>query len=386
MRASLPAIAMLVLVGLAAVTPRPAGGQAFEVWAADQNGNVIYVLDREGATLRTIDVAAVAGGRRPHTIARSHDGRELFAANTVSNQASVHRLPGGELVTRIDGVGKAPHAVHPHPHDPNRAYVCNIAAQGADSAGNRDLGETVTELVRGGDGVWRVARRIDLRAEPALADTTLFPSRRPVMAGFSADGNKLLLTLFHGGVAVVDLAAWRVVRTWGSDAIRRHATATQHSLDGRELYVTAGADQTSWLYVFDVSGEPRLVASHDLAAWGRDAHGLAIRPGTRELWVVHRASGTATVHSLDSLRVRHTPGVVSLGQEIPDLIEFSPDGTRGYVTLRGPNPAPTIPFPLAGKTPGVAILDAAARTLLRVVPLGDAQQSDFHGIAVVPRP
>lgn len=386
MRPSRSLLATLAVLVLAATTPVPGSGQGFEVWAADQNGNVIYILDRDGAVLRAIDVAAVAGGRRPHTIARSHDGHELFVANTVSNQASVHRLPGGELVTRIDGVGKAPHAVHPHPRDPDRAYVCNIAAQGVDSAGNRDMGETVTELVRGGDGVWRVARRIDLRAEPGLADTTLFPSRRPVMAGFTADGSKLLLTLFHGGVAVVDLAAWRVVRTWGSDTIRRHATATAHSPDGRELYVTAGADQASWLYVFDVSGEPRLVASHDLAVWGRDAHGLAIRPGTRELWVVHRASGTVTVHPLDSLRARHTPAVVPLGQEIPDLIEFSPDGARGYVTLRGPHPAPTIPFPLAGKTPGVAILDAAARTLVRVVPLGDAQQSDFHGIAVIPRP
>jgi DNA-binding beta-propeller fold protein YncE len=384
MRASRSVVAFLAVTGLGVATTRTADGQAFEVWAADQNGNVIYVLDRDGSVLRAIDVAAVAGGRRPHTIARSHDGRQLFAANTVSNQASVHRLPGGELVTRIEEVGKAPHAVHPHPRDPDRAYVCNIAVQGTDSAGNRDLGESVTELVRGAGGTWRVSRRLDLKVEAALGDSMMFPSRRPVMAGFTADGGKLLLTLFHGGIAVVDLAAWRVVRAWGADAIRRHATATTHSPDGRELYVTAGADQASWLYVFDVSGDPRLVASHDLAAWGRDAHGLAIRPGARELWVVHRASGTVTVHPLDSLRVRHTPAVVALGQEIPDLIEFSPDGGRAYVTLRGPNPAPTIPFPLAGKTPGVAILDAATRALVRVVPLGDGQQSDFHGIAVIP--
>jgi hypothetical protein len=75
--------------------------------------------------------------------------------------------------------------------------------------------------------------------------------------------------------------------------------------------------------------------------------------------------------------------VLSLNGEIGDLIEFSPDGARAFITLRGPRPAPTIPFPLAGRTPGVAFVDAARREVKRVVPLGDSAQSDFHGIAVV---
>ncbi len=376
-RVVLPLCFVLVL----AERPTPA---AFEVWAADQNGNDIYRLDPDGAVLGTIDVEAAAGAKRPHTLHRSHDGTQFFMANTAANQATIHALPTGALVARIDAVGKAPHAVHPHPSDPRRAYVCNIAAQARDSAGKPDLGETITELIRDAGGTWTVGRRLDLRADPALADTTKFPSRRPVMAAFTTDGTKMLVTLFHGGVAVVDLASWRVVRAWGADSVARHGTITVTSADGREVYVTAGSATTSWLYVFDVSGEPALRAAHDLSAWGKDAHGAAIRPGTRELWVVHRASGTVTIHPLDRIRAAHTPAVVTIGTEIPDLIEFAPDGSRAYLTLRGPNPAPTIPFPLAGKTPGVAIVDAAARSLWKVVPLGDAQQSDFHGVAVIP--
>lgn len=356
---------------------------AFEVWAADQNGNTIYRLDAAGTVLGSVDVKAQVGGERPHTIHVSQDGRWLFAAQMVSNQATVHELPSGTPVAVIDTVGKSPHAVQPHPTDPARAYVSNIAPQARDAAGRPDRGESITELTRGTDGRWVVSRRLDLRAAPALADSARFPSRRPVLVGFSADGTTMLVTLFHGGAAVVDLQAWRVVDAWGAERMPAHSTVATASPDRRELYVTSGSATTSWLYVFDVSGPPRLVASHDLARWGQDAHGAAVHPNGRELWVVHRASGTITVHPMDRLRTTHEPGVVSLGGEIPDLIEFGPDGRYAFVTLRGPKPAPTIPFPLAGKTPGVAIVDAAARALVKVVPLGDAGESDFHGIAIV---
>lgn len=376
--ASLPAL-------LVACRPAESPSPDYRVWAADQSGNVVHVLDPDGRQVQAVDLAASVGADRPHTLYLGRDRQLLFFANTVSNQAAVHRAEDGALLSVVEGVGKAPHAVQPHPDDARRAYVSNIAPRAADAEGRPDAGETLLELVRGPEDGWRAARRLDLTAEEALADSGRFPSWRPVVVGFGADGRHALVTLFDGGVAALDLEEWRVVDAWGNDRVHRHATLAVASPDRREVYVTGGSAEEAWLYVFDTSGRPELVAAHDLSAWGRDAHGAAVDPGRRELWVTHRASGTVTVHGLSDLRSDGTPvAVLDLEGETPDLIEISPDGLRAYVTLRGPNPAPTIPFPLAGRTPGVAVIDVPGRSLLEVIPLGDPEASDFHGVAVVP--
>jgi DNA-binding beta-propeller fold protein YncE len=362
-----------------------AASPPYQVWVADQNANRIYVLDPGGTVVREVELSA-AGGQRPHVAVASPGADLVFVANTVSNSVSVHRASDGAVVAVVERVGKAPHAAQPHPKEPDKIYVCNIAPQAKDEKGEPDAGETITEIVRA-EGGWQIGRRLDLAAAPALTDPARFPSRRPVLVGFSADGRYLLVSLFHGGAAAVDLAAWRVTRAWGSDEVRRHATVVTPSPDGGELYVTAGDRESSWLYVFDAEGEPRLAASHDLSAFGKDAHGAAVDPVRRELWVVHRASDNATVHPLAELRSKeHVPATVDFVGHAPDLIEIAPDGSRAYVTLRGPEPAPTIPFPLAGKTPGVAILDVPGRKLWKKVELGDPVKGDFHGVAIVRTP
>lgn len=353
----------------------------YRVWAADQNQDAIFVLAPDGELLERMDLAAV-GAERPHTIHPDPSGALILSANTVSNQASIHSSTDGEILAVVAAVGKLPHAVQPHPDDPDRAFVSNIGPR-EEEDGTADRGETITEIRRAGDGDWEVSRTLDLVGAPALADEEIYPSRRPVLVGFSADGGTMLVTLFDGGVAAVDLEAWEVTRGWGPEEVIRHATVVVPSPDREELYVTAGGETESWLYVFDVTGEPELVASHDLADWGRDAHGAAVNRHGEELWVTHRASGTLTIHPLGSLQEPHEPESLELAGETPDLVEISPDGQRAFVTLRGPDPAPTIPFPLTGQTPGVAIVDVPARQLVDVVPLGDPEHSDFHGLAIV---
>jgi len=51
----------------------------------------------------------------------------------------------------------------------------------------------------------------------------------------------------------------------------------------------------------------------------------------------------------------------------PDLIVLSPDSRRAYVTLRGPKPAPTMPYATVGETPEEGVVDVASRTLLPIV-------------------
>jgi hypothetical protein len=136
--------------------------------------------------------------------------------------------------------------------------------------------------------------------------------------------------------------------------------------------------------VFDMAGtEPRLVRAHNLSAIGQDAHGLAVDYVRGDLWVVHRVSSNVTVHPLATIReAGHGFTTIPFVGKTPDLIAFSPDVRRAYVTLRGPRPAPTIPHATVGETPGVAILDVEGRSLVRVVRIGNQESGDFHGVFV----
>ena len=373
-------IACLVLQPLA-------GQRPVEVWAADQNGNLLYVLDSEGRVLRTVDSTTLGNARRPHMLWGVAGDPYVYSANTVSNSVTVLDRAGGAVRAVIAPVGKSPHAAQPNPARPDRVYVTNIGPRATGPDGGQDKGETITEIVRepGAAGpTWRVARSLDLKADPVLGDTTKFPSRRPVCVGFSRDGRVMLVTLFNGGLAVVDLDQWKVSRAWGRAEVAQYGCGFAPSPDGAELYVTAGDMHASWLYVFDVSGrDPQLVRTHNLSATGQDAHGAVVDAARRELWIAHRVSSNVTIHSLATLRsADHRYATIAFVGTTPDLIGLSPDGSRAFVTLRGPKPAPTIPHATVGETPGIAILDVPGRRLLRVVKLGDQQAGDFHGIFV----
>lgn len=359
--------------------------QDFEVWAADQNLNLLYVLDGDGEVLRTIDGAGLGGAERPHMLWGVPHDPYVYSANTVSASVTVLDRETGDVLFVVESVGKLPHAAQPNPLRPENVYVFNIGPQVMGDDGVPDRGETISEIRRTADGMtWERGRFLDLKADPALADTALFPSRRPVCGGFSQDGRHMLVTLFDGGLAAVDLDEWSVSKAWGNDQIARHGCGFASSPAGGELYVTAGDMHSSWLYVFDVSGsEPTLLVSHNLSEAGQDAHGVYVDLSREELWIVHRVSDNVTIHPLETIR---EPGhafetIEGIG-ETPDLVAFSPDGGRAYVTLRGPNPAPTIPHATVGDTPGVTIIDVASREVVRVVPLGDQEDADFHGIFV----
>jgi len=377
---------MVTLAWLLLVVGQPLAQQtspSYEVWAVDQNGNTLYVLDSDGKVLRTIGGATLGDAKRPHMLWGVPRDAYVYSANTVSNSVTVLSNKDGGVKAIIAGVGKSPHAAQPNPHYPDRVYVSNIAPQAAGADGKPDRGETITEMVRTAGPTWEITRFLDLKAAPALADANLYPSRRPVCVGFSKDGRYMLATLFNGGLAVVDLQAWHVVKGWGKNDIAENGCGFAASPSGDELYVTAGNQQSSWLYVFDVAGEPKLVMTHNLSKLGQDAHGVAVDRASNTLWMAHRVSSSVTVHPLATIRhADHQPSLIAFVGKTPDLLVVSPDGRRAYVTLRGPKPAPTMPHATVGETPGVGILDIASRKLLTVVKLGDQETADFHGIFI----
>src|SRR6266705_1839104 len=156
-----------------------------------------------------------------------------YSAHTVSNSITVLSGKDGAVKAVIAGVGKSPHAAQPHPKQPDRIYVSNIAPQEAKD-GKPDRGETITELVRTAGPRWEISRFLDLKAAPALADATRYPSRRPVCVGFSQDGRYMLVTLFNGGLAVVDLHAWNVMKGWGKQDIAENGCGFAGSPAGEE--------------------------------------------------------------------------------------------------------------------------------------------------------
>jgi YVTN family beta-propeller protein len=340
-------------------------------------------LDPEGKTLKTIDGKTLGDAKRPHMLWGVPKDRYVYVTSTVSNSVTVLDGKDGAVKAVIPGVGKAPHAAQPSPSHPERVYVSNIGPQAAAPDGKPDRGETITEIVRRNGSKWEIARFLDLKAAPALADTKLYPSRRPVCVGFSKDGRYMLATLFNGGLAVIDLQKWTVAKGWGKNEIAENGCGFAASRSGEELYVTAGNEKSSWLYVFDVAGEPKLIATHDLSKFGRDSHGIAIDASRNALWIVHRVSSNITIHPLGTIRKPgQQPTVIAFVGKTPDLIMFAPDHSLAYVTLRGPKPAPTIPHATVGETPGIGIIDVTNRKLLRVVKLGDQVNADFHGIFV----
>jgi YVTN family beta-propeller protein len=359
----------------------------YVVWAMDQNADDLYVLDPNGNILEILDRETLGGAERAHMLWGIPPDPYIYSANSVSGTVTVLNGQNTSVAAVIRDVGKLPHAAQPNPVRPDHIYVSNIGPQGIDEHGNPDKGETIAEIIRrdGPDGnTWEVTRFLDLKADPLLADDNRFPSRRPVCAGFTPDGNGMLVTLFNGGLALVDLQEWRVSRAWGRDQIAEHGCGFADSPDGTELYVTAGGMHSSWLYVFEFTDEgPELAASHNLSRVGMDAHGVWVDSNRNELWVVHRVSDNATIHPLDVIRDEgHAFEVMEFIGRTPDLITMSPDNDRAFITLRGPNPAPTIPHDIVGERPGISIIDVEKRELIDVIYLGDPEWGDFHGIFI----
>lgn len=359
----------------------------YVIWASDQNADDLYILDPDGGVIDIIDRETLGGAERSHMLWGVKDDPYVYSANSVSGSVTVLDSRTSRVAAVIENVGKLPHAAQPNPARPDHIYVANIGPQATDEDGNPDTGETIAEIIRTEteDGyVWEVSRMLDLKAAPALADDNLFPSRRPVCAGFTPDGSAMLMTLFNGGLAVIDLDAFEVTKAWGRDEIAEHGCGFAESPNPGEVYVTAGGQFSSWLYVFEFTDEgPELVASHNLSQTGHDAHGAWVDTERNELWVVHRVSDNATIHPLDEIRNEgHEFEVMDFVGRTPDLITMSRDNSRAFITLRGPNPAPTIPHDIVGERPGISIIDVATREIIEVVHLGDPEGGDFHGIFI----
>ncbi len=107
MHRSLSAAFAATLLAAASFTGPQAG--RYDVWALDQNGNLLYVLDPEGAVLRAADSVELGNARRPHMLVGVPGDGFVYSANTVSHSVTVLDRATGQVRTVIPAVGKLPH-------------------------------------------------------------------------------------------------------------------------------------------------------------------------------------------------------------------------------------------------------------------------------------
>jgi DNA-binding beta-propeller fold protein YncE len=392
------------LLALAAPPAAPARAQApaqdYEIWALDQGAEVnrihIYSSDLEEVDVidferdvRTEPSEEHPTGQRlvdtPHMIDFTSDHAYAFVASTRTGNVTVIRT-ADRAVLDVIPTGATAHMAAVLPDD-SAVWVANIGAR------------TLTEITIDAEAeAFAVGRTLDFTQTAEWQEAFgpesgwAFPAPGPVCHQYTADSRYAYVTFgpAQGGLFVVDLQGEsgqpEVERAFPVDEVKANCGVAL-SADGSKMYANFGlasqdaVNQGEW-YVFDT-------ATHELVqtdrSGGGDAHGVRVTPDGSELWMINRQTSdgvvidTATDEVIDTLE--------GFG-ESPDILDFSPDGTRAFITLRGPNPRSggSAVHPIAGDTPGFAVVDVATRELVEIVQpaldLDDYASSDVHGIGV----
>ncbi|MEE9371875.1 MAG: hypothetical protein V3V00_02380 [Saprospiraceae bacterium] len=347
-----------------AVTPDPVGFP-FELWVTDQGLNNVTVLD--GNTMETKEVIdiALAGGSKPHMVLFSPDFRFAYVACVGGEGATVIIRTSDYSVITTLATGKSSHASIPS-WDGARVWVASI--------GEKILREI---MVDADNESFTISRELDLAA--ALPDLEQYPASKPICHMFTYDNKSCYVTLGGGGLAVVDVASMQVTKSYPVSQIKPAGCGLVNGPPGSNvMFANSGTSGTGNFYMFN-SVSHDILATMDTGADGLDAHGVSITPNGRELWMINRHSDNIRIFDLRSMQFTET--IQNTG-DAPDLIFFSPQGDRAFITTRGD--ARTGPHANSGTNPGVLVIDVATKTPMGVTPIGSLSESDPHGIGLFP--
>ncbi|MGH9457620.1 MAG: hypothetical protein ACRD2J_08280 [Thermoanaerobaculia bacterium] len=221
----------------------------------------------------------------------------LLVANKSDDTLDVLDLASGETVARLE-TGHAPHEVAVSP-DGTLAVVANY--------GDRtDPGSTLTV--------------IDLSGPKIVRTISLAPHQRPHGVAW-IDGERLAVTTEGSRhLLVVDVARGEIVDAIPTGENVSHMVAIDPELH-RAFVANIGSGSVT---AIDLSSGRKL---RDIET-GEGAEGIALRPGTNEIWVTNRAADTISILDGKSLQVvlrREAKG-------FPIRIAFTPDGSRALVS------------------------------------------------------
>lgn len=430
-RSALSAVAILAFsFGLAAATA-PAGHGAgttanHEVWMVDQSdttadgGGTLYIYQGDElagqapstATPEVIDLGGAARSlclastgtapRRPHMMlfnaSHTHAVIAFVATGHVLFMDGVTRAPVGCV-----DVGVQAHAAMPSP-DESYVIVSNQNGRLVQRIGTDYATNTFTL----DDAATLNLATCTTPSGALCQDPVLRPDNAPICpAALTGDG-LFVQTLRGGGLFVIDATATPVAIVGEYDRATVHPSGCGGVEQDGDVYFNSGGASGGMLhadlYRLPMSAfsstpnapntpAPTLVFSQD--GGFVDSHGMALVDGGRFLWVGDRAANKVVVVNTDRARVVNEiplAGPVS-SDPAPDLMDASPNGTRVYLSLRGPNPLsgndPAFNNAV-GSTPGIGIMrvsqDGSTGSLQAVARIshvvGGVERADPHAIAV----
>lgn len=282
----------------------------------------IAQLVRRAAATTAVLACGAAGHAQTATPAAAAPATvdRLLVLNKSAGTATILDATARKVLATVT-VGTGPHEVAVAP-DGRTAVVCNY--------GDQRPGNSLTVIdvpTATATATFELMNELPAPA-PANGESPTAAARprtflRPHGIRYLADGRHVVITSEQTRrLLVVDVPARKVVRALPSPQPQLHMVALAG--DGKRAFGASLADGT--MSIFDLGGAQDAVAT--TVATGAGAEGIAVRPGSAEVWVANREADTLSVVDPDARKVLAELETGAL----PIRVECTPDGTRALVS------------------------------------------------------
>jgi len=323
---------LVTAIGLGA----PALLAAPKVYVGNFQDNTVSVLDLATDSV----VATIPVTKGPHGIAATRDGRWVLVSGDGSSQVSVIDAATDKVVRTVE-VGKSPHGITVTPD----GKLALVAVNGQSQIAYVDLA-TLTVVAR--------------VAVPAPHTVGLSPDGKTAYVSAQEPG--------HLGLAVLDVAARKVVRTIPLDKVPRDV---EFGFGGKAVYYTlAGVNAVQVLnpQTEQVSATiPTGISPHVVIQPPQVKFGLTVVQGVKELLLFDPQTDQA---------VRSFPV-----DNQPHWVTVTPDGGTAVVTNEGSNDVTVITL-ATGQTRSVAVGKGPRK--VAVLPQGQEKRVSISGFQFNP--
>lgn len=184
------------------------------------------------------------------------------------------------------------------------------------------------ELAASPDGRWAVTGEygtndnpgrhlvvIDVSAATVIRRIDLGPMSRPHSVQFLSDSRHVVATMEQSSaLALVDIVAGTVLRTWPTGAVDSHMVRLSPD-DSRAYVASRGGAGTLSVIALTEDRPPVVIPT------GAGAEGIAVSPDGGQIWVANRGDRTISIVNAETLEV-----MARIDGPETNRIEFLPDG------------------------------------------------------------